>query len=99
MLVEDILLGDTNDLIIQGGDLRVDESDQQHVLHILQSDKGQFRQWPLIGFGANRMLNASFSSQRIKNAIKVQLVSDNYTVREIKVTEDFTVSIDAKRKL
>jgi hypothetical protein len=96
----DIITDSTNDLIIENGDFKLNESDSQHVEHIITADKGQFRQWPLIGVGINRLINGSINPQSLKQVIKLNLESDNYNVRLIEVDsiDKLSINVDAQRK-
>ncbi len=96
--VKDILF-ENDDLVIIGGDLKVNKSDQMHIEHIIRADKGHFRQHPLVGVGALRNQNASLNPAQLKQDIRIQLIGDNYAVKEIIITEDFKVSVNATRKL
>lgn len=82
---------------IANGDLFVDDSDQQHIQHILVADSGQFRQWPLLGVGIKKYLNGSANQTDIKQTIRVQLRSDNFTVKTLEVKNDYSIKIDAQR--
>ena len=93
----DILVDENYDLRIENGDFVTGPSDQQHVQHILVADKGHYRQWPLLGFGILRYSKASIDPQAVKKQIDLQLRQDNYRVRQIIVTSDYEISIDAKR--
>ena len=96
--VDDILVESaTCDFIIEGGDIKVGKSDQQHVEHIIRSDKGHWRQWPLIGVGIDRFQKGPVIIQEIIQLIKLQLKSDNYNVREVRVSDEGQISIDAER--
>ena len=97
---KDIKTDENNDLIISNGDFKIDESDSQHVEHILIADKGQFRQFPLIGMGIKRALNGSFNPQILRQQIKIQLESDGFNVRQIEIEpgDDLKLDIDAERK-
>lgn len=86
-----------SDVEILSGDFRVDESDQQHIKHIMTSDKGQFRQWPLIGVGIIKQQNGSINRTDLKQTIRVQLKYDEFTVKRIDISTDFAITIDAKR--
>lgn len=99
MEVDDIIIDPaTCDVVISGGDLLVGKSDQQHVEHILRADRGHFRQWPLLGVGLEKNLKGPISPQELKQAIKLQLKSDNYNVREVQVSRDAkNINIDAQR--
>lgn len=94
---KDIITGSDFDLVIENGDLKFDESDSQHVEHIITADKGHFRQYPLIGVGIRRMSNGDFNIQEVKQSIKLQLESDGYNVRNISVKNN-ALDIDAERK-
>jgi hypothetical protein len=99
-IYKDIITDSTNDLIIENGDFKLNESDSQHVEHIITADKGQFRQWPLIGVGINRLINGSINPQSLKQVIKLNLESDNYNVRLIEVDsiDKLSINVDAQRK-
>ena len=53
-IFKDIIVDQTGDLEILNGDIFVNESDSQHLEFIITADKGQFRQFPLIGVGIRR---------------------------------------------
>lgn len=90
----------TDDLVIQNGDFLVDESDNQHIEHILKADRGQFRQWPLVGVGVTRLRNSSVDRVALSQLIRLQLTGDNYLVKSIRITpgDELKISIDAKRR-
>jgi len=96
--VKDILF-ESDDLVIIGGDLKVEESDQMHIEHIIRADKGHFRQHPLLGVGIRKNQNGTINPNQLKQDIKIQLIGDNYAVKQIVVTDDFKVSVNALRKL
>lgn len=97
---KDLKTDENNDLIILNGDFKIDDSDSQHVEHILIADKGQFRQFPLIGMGIGRSLNGSINSQSLRQQIKIQLESDGFNVRQIQIdpNDELKIDIDAERK-
>ena len=99
-IYKDIITDSTNDLIIENGDFKLNESDSQHVEHIITADKGQYRQWPLIGVGISRLINGNINSQSLKQVIKLNLESDNYNVRliEIDSIDKLSINVDAQRK-
>lgn len=97
---KDLKTDENNDLIILNGDFKIDDSDSQHVEHILIANKGQFRQFPLIGMGIGRSLNGSINSQSLRQQIKIQLESDGFNVRQIQIdpNDELKIDIDAERK-
>ncbi|MBK6611837.1 MAG: hypothetical protein IPI59_15675 [Sphingobacteriales bacterium] len=100
MLSHDILLTNDHDLQFEKGDLKVDLSDEQHIAHILVTDKGNWRQYPLLGVGLHRWLEADTSQEQIltlKNKIKQNLIYDNFDVKSIKIDTYDNIKIDAAR--
>lgn len=96
--VQDIEIID--DIAIVDGDLKLVDSDQQHIEHILRANPGHFYQWPTLGVGADQNKLASISPQVIKQQIKQNLESDNFRVNKVEVLgviDDFTINIDAIR--
>lgn len=100
MSYKDLITDADGDLVFVNGDVKIDESDTQHVEHILIADKGQFRQFPLIGVGISRYYNGSVNKQALKQSVKLQLESDGYNVRQIVVetNENLKIEVDADRK-
>lgn len=100
MAFKDIITDSNGEIEILNGDIFINDSDSQHVEMILTADKGQFRQFPLIGVGIKKFSNGPLSPQFIKQSIKLQLESDGYNVRKIDVTKitEGIIDIDATRK-
>ena len=95
--VKDISLGDDLDLVIKNGDFFISESDQEHILILLKTTMGSFREFPFIGMGIDFYEAGSYTPQQIKRDIRFQLMSDNYKVDKINITPDYTFSIAATR--
>lgn len=98
MAVKDIEFID--DIAIKNGDLKIAESDQQHLEHIIKVLPGQFYQWPTIGVGIDTKKLGSITAQELKQQIKQNVEADNYRVNKLDVIGDvdkFSVSIDANR--
>jgi len=81
MAIKDFIIRD--DLQIKDGDLLLLESEQDHINDILIQNRGEQRQFPLLGVGALNFLNGSESLDDIKKQISLQLESDNFRVEEI----------------
>ena len=54
---KDILFNE--DLEVLNGDFSIQESDQQHINHIMRANKGHYYQFPLIGLGGVKLINMS----------------------------------------
>ena len=80
---KDILLKDF-DLAFENGDFEAGPSDQQHIEAIFIAHPGSFKEWPLLGFGANKNLNKrKLSTAEFMRDMKVQLSYDGYEDPEI----------------
>lgn len=98
MAVKDIIFDE--DIEFSGGDLKVEESDQQHIEHIMKAKPGQFYQNPTIGVGIDDFKNSNINQPFIKQKVKENLEADNYRVNGIDIItggNGFQLSITAKR--
>lgn len=99
-IYKDIALDADGDLRIVNGDFVLEESDQMHIEHIVESDKGNWRETPLQGVGIVRFLN---SDHTIKNKgqlvrkIRLQLAYDNLEILKLEILKNSQISIEAKR--
>lgn len=97
-MVKDIILADDNDLIINStGDFDVKESDQQHVILLINTFLGQWKQDPLVGVGIINYLASSGQQQTLRREITVQMIADGYDVKEIILKDNALYYIDANR--
>lgn len=97
VLVEEVSGTIQEDVIIENGDFKVFNSDQQHIQHILKANAGQYYQYPLVGLGIAYYRSASLTQQRLRQLIKTQLKADDYKSKVIEISSDFVVNIDAER--
>jgi len=89
LIFADIKLTD-NDPFFTGGDFAIAPSDEQHIVDIVQSFAGEWKQFPEVGVGVSAYMNSSGQQQKISRDVRVQLTADGYTVK----SPDF--SIDSK---
>lgn len=99
MKAKDIRLDNDGDLLIKNGDFALNDSDQVHIEHILISNKGFWFEHPLLGVGIIDEQNGTKTSQELKQDIRRQLVLDNYAVKQVDITKDNEISINAVRKI
>ena len=94
---DDIQVSIENDLLFADGDLLVSEASEQQVQNILQAAPGQFRNSPLVGLDVTSLQNATVNRESLKGEIKLQLSSDGFNVRQVRIadTPKLTVEIDA----
>ncbi len=87
-----------NDLYINSnGDFEVGLSDPQHVQDIIQSFKGWWKEFPLIGVGIDFYKGSVGTIQQIKKEIKQQLEFDGYRIDDLEIGEDFEAKISGER--
>lgn len=81
-MVKDFKLDSDQDIFIDPTteDFVISDSDQQHVLDILQSVPGWWKEYPLIGVNPYKYTNARTSQQQLNQAIIIQLKSDGYEI-------------------
>ena len=84
------------DIEIKDGDFRVDEASQQNLTHILLSQKGSYKEFPILGVGLSRYLNSPDSTARLRleNEIDKQLIFDNFNVTTLDVNDLKNIRID-----
>lgn len=87
---QDILLDNTGDLDFHNGDFDIGQSDQQHIEHILEAQKGEYKASPLVGFGiVNYLKKSTRIKSDFKRDLKIQLEYDNYQNPNIDLSEGF----------
>ena len=93
---DDILLNESNEVDFLGGDFLVGVSDQQHVRHIIEANKGHYYQNPFVGLGANDLINGTINRDELRQDIKIQLKADNYRPLQVFIDSNFDVFINAE---
>lgn len=93
---QDILLDLSNEIIIRGGDFLLGDSDDQHVSHIGEAEKGNYAQSPTLGVGIKRYLNSPLNSDNLSRDYRLELEKDGYRINSIKVSGS-GLSIDYTR--
>lgn len=83
MKVFDLLLNAEDDLDIQGGDLVVGESGQQHQGLILRSNPGEWRGAPAVGVGIQDMILNDATTAALVSEIQSQFEADGMNVDRI----------------
>ncbi len=75
---KDIILNEDFDLLVEGGDFAVSESDEQHVQLIATSNKGDWREEPTLGLNPAKFVNAVGAASKLKRALQLELRKDGY---------------------
>jgi hypothetical protein len=85
--VKDIELDEDVDLVIENGDFSVSESDQQHIILIINTFPGHWKQFPTCGTGIIQYLASSGQGSKLNRSIRVQLEADGFTVNQLTLSE------------
>lgn len=96
-LMTDIILDNSGDLKLQNGDFVLGYSDNQHQEHILMATKGEFKEFPELGVGLNRMLSDDDYVPFLIDA-KKNLEYDGMKINNIKFEENGNLNIDGYYK-
>lgn len=96
-MVKDIILDDDNDTVIKNGDFLVRESDEQHIILIINLFVGDIKLFPFCGVGAIRYLSSSGQQQTLRRSIEVQLQADGYSKPDVILKNNSIYYVDAKR--
>ena len=85
----DLLKDLSGEIIIENGDFVFGDSDQQHVEDIFMCNQGEFKEWPLLGFGAIGYIKSTITDEEFKRDLKIQLDYDDYTAVNIDTSNGF----------
>ncbi len=92
--MDDILLDkETDDLRIENGDFVIGRSDEQNQKLILISEKGEWKEFPELGVGIDKMLDNEEYNPMLISA-KKNLQYDGMQIRNISFTEEGKLKID-----
>jgi hypothetical protein len=94
--MKDILLNSDFDLEIVDGDLVIGESTTQHQQLLLLTNKGDWKENPLVGVGATGFLKEENESGLMQE-IRIQFEKDGMEVNNISI-QSGAIEIDAKYK-
>lgn len=83
-MANDILLDKENDLLFQNGDLKVDESEMQDVGLILQTNQGEWKQYPVVGANLVREVRGIENRSVYERNLRIQMKLDGKNYDEIK---------------
>lgn len=88
---------DTNDLEFNNGDFQqADCTDFQSKI-ITYADKGEIRQYPLIGASINRFIGSNIDENILNNIISTELAYDNFVLVDSEInigSKTITINLD-----
>jgi hypothetical protein len=98
-MVKDFRSDTDGDLYISDGDFAIYESDNQHIVDIISSNKGSWKEYPLCGVSIDSFINAPVSQQTVKSEVNIQLTNDGYSNIDIVFQDNNSINfeVDAVR--
>ncbi|MFY0714133.1 hypothetical protein J1D01_10680 [Seonamhaeicola sp. NFXS20] len=81
---QDILLDDTDDLIIENGDFKIGESLTQDVGLILRMNQGELKEDPLLGANLIQMVKSNVDDDELQTRVKLHLQRDGKDYEALK---------------
>lgn len=84
------------DLEIANGDFVFDHVDQQNIEILLLNQKGNYKEFPVLGVGITQYLKSpdTTSRLRLENEIDKQLSYDNFQVKTLDINNLNNIQID-----
>lgn len=83
-MAKDILLDENGDLLIVNGDLVISDSLTQEVAILLQLNKGELKEDPVLGTDLMKRLHGNISKAELQQILKIQFARDNKDFNELK---------------
>ena len=77
-MVKDFLQDSDGDILITDGDFVIGDSDNDHIVDIINSNQGDWKEFILCGVGIDNYLNSSGMQLQLKKNIITQLGIDGY---------------------
>jgi len=96
-MVKDILLDEQDDLLVEHGDLVIDESVEQEVGLILRTYQGDWRASPLTGFGVARRTRNEINRAQFERDLSTQLEMDGFATNQVELAATKQLTIKARR--
>ena len=95
MEVFDFIVDSNGDLFIQDGDLAFGESTLHHQRDLLIAQKGDFKQWPLIGVGINLELLNTVGPDELRVNIQREMEQDGMRIKQLRILADYNIDLIA----
>lgn len=96
-MAKDYILDENGDYLINDGDFFYDDSEDQEVYQILQTNPGEWRESPMIGAGFINVLKTEKSDEDIKKKIDTALRMDDFKDILIEIKNKIINIIKARR--
>ncbi len=96
MEAKDILLNQTDDLIIKNGDFQIGNSEAQNLDHLCRATIGSIKHDPLTGIGIINLVKTRIDEPKFFTDAKVQLKADGWVDESI-IINGSEIEINALR--
>ena len=94
MATVDIILEENADIIVENGDFKVGDNDNNLIRYIVEAIPGQYKEFPVLGINITKYLNAPVNPQTLQRNIRTNLEADVFTRPLIDVNDFPTVVIN-----
>lgn len=94
--MQDFLLNADGSMKIANGDFVIGDSESQDIELIITSQKGDWKENPLVGVGIGQLIKSRATETKIKKEIDQQLTNDGFKSIDINI-EYPEVYVDANR--
>jgi len=88
-MADDIKLDEDFDLDISSGDIDFRDTTQEDVELVMLSQKGDWKEFPTMGFGITKYMNSVADADKFKRDLKVELENAGFENPEIDLSEGF----------
>ena len=86
---QDFKQSSDGDVLIVSGDFFVDFSDQQHILDIVYSAAGWYKEYPSCGVNIQYYLSSTGLGAQLNRNMQLQLQADGYTATNSTFVQDY----------
>lgn len=90
----DFLQNSDNDILIKDGDFVIGASDEDHIVDIVNSNPGDWKEYIFCGVGIDSYLNSSGAQLQLKKQILLQLAQDGYSSITVNFTDSNSSNFD-----
>ncbi|MFK7000201.1 hypothetical protein [Flavobacterium oreochromis] len=92
--MNDFIIND--DLKIAENDFLIDQVEQQNIEFLLLTQKGNYKEFPILGVGISQYVNSpdTTSRLRLENEIDKQLSYDNFYIKTLDINNLNNIIID-----
>lgn len=97
MAQTDYILDDDLDLIIENGDLKRGNCDQQAAILVINTNIGAWKRHPFCGLGITRYKGSTGQNLRLTREMSVQLQTDGFKNIDLQVVDFTNFYLSAER--